>query len=162
MAYLFFPFFSLCVLAVAYNRHLLFMRSELSKRNKYWLSRRRYLSLYHFCLQYQEWKDEYATLDGKKAINMDGMPHGSSVGSPTEALGVRRAELSGLIKMIEDTAHETDPMLAKYILRGVTDENATYTYLQMMMDMPCSRNTYYQRKRRFYWLLSKKIKIVIS
>lgn len=138
------------------------MRSEISKRNKYWLSRQRYLSLYYFCLQYHEWKDEYATLDGKKAINLDGMPHGSSSGSPTEALGIRRAELSNMIKVVEETAHETDPMLEKYILRGVTDESVTFTYLQMMMDMPCSRNTYYQRKRRFYWLLSKKIKIGTS
>lgn len=134
------------------------MRSEISRKNKYWLERQKYLTLYHYCLQYQSWKDEYVTLDGKKAMVYDGMPHGSSVGSPTENLAIKRAKLSDKIKQLEETAVETDPALAKWILKGVTDENATYTYLQMMMDIPCSQNTYHARKRRFYWLLDKKMK----
>jgi len=138
------------------------MRSEISKKSKYWIERQRYLLLYHYCLQYQSWKDEYSTLDGKKAMVYDGMPHGTSVGSPTESLAIKRAELSAQIQGLEQTAYEADPALAKWILKGVTDENATYTYLQMMMDIPCSRNTYYSRRRYFFWLLDKKVKIGIS
>ena len=92
----------------------------------------------------------------------DGMPHGNNVGSPTESLAIKRAELSAQIQGLEQTAYEADPALAKWILKGVTDENATYTYLQMMMDIPCSRNTYYSRRRYFFWLLDKKVKIGIS
>ena len=134
------------------------IRAELSRKNKYWISKHRFYELYHFCLQYQEWKDEYATLDGKKAINMDGMPHGSGVGSPTEALGIQRAELSAKINLVESAAHETDPALEKYIIKGVTDENATFTYLKMIMGIECSDFTYYARRRKFFWILDKKLK----
>lgn len=151
------------VLAVSYNRRFLTMgkvRAELSRKNKYWISKHRFYELYHFCLQYQEWKDEYNTLDGKKAINMDGMPHGSSVGSPTEALGIRRAELYNKIHLVEAIANEADPALSKYILKGVTEEGITFTYLQMRMGINCAPGTYYDRRRRFFWLLDKKYKKV--
>ena len=31
------------------------MRTTVSKKNKYWISRHRYLELSHFCAQYNEW-----------------------------------------------------------------------------------------------------------
>ena len=31
------------------------MKSTVSKKNKYWISRHRYLELVHFCAQYDEW-----------------------------------------------------------------------------------------------------------
>lgn len=96
-------------------------------------------------------------LDGKKAMVYDGMPHGTTVGSPTENLAIRRAILSEKIDLIEKTAYETDPDYAKYIVKGVTDENATFTYLKMIMGIPCSDFTYYERRRKFFWLLDKKI-----
>ena len=133
------------------------IRAELSRKNKYWISKHRFYELYHFCLQYKEWKDEYSTLDGKKAINMDGMPHGTSVGSPTENLAIRRAMLSEKMHLVESVASEADPALAKFILKGVTEEGITFTYLQMRMDMNCAPGTYYDRRRRFFWLLDKKV-----
>ena len=113
--------------------------------------------MYHFCLQYQEWKDEYAMLDGKKAMVYDGMPHGTTVGSPTERLAIRRAELAHNIHLVESTAEEADPTIAKYIIKGVTEEGITYTYLDMKMGISCSAGTYYSRRRRFFWLLDQKV-----
>ena len=60
-------------------------------------------------------------------------------------------------KLIEQTAMETDSELYQYIIKAVTNEYVTYKYLQTIMNIPCSRNTYYDRRRKFYYLLSKKI-----
>ena len=133
------------------------VRSEMSPNNKWWISKHRFLELYHYCLQYKEWKDEYESLDGKKSINYDGMPHGTNTGDPTYDLAVRRVELKNKIQMVQMTSHETDIALQKYILEGVTNENATFEYLYFKMGMPCSRNTYYERRKKFYWLLDKHL-----
>ena len=132
------------------------MRSEVSKKNRYWLDKEKYMELYHACHQYQRWKDEYTLLDGKRGFENDGGTHERSTDSPVENVAIRRAQLAEYMKMIEDTAKETDPFLWEYIFRGVTDPTVTVTYLQEIMGMPCSHNTYYARKRRFYWLFSKK------
>ena len=58
---------------------------------------------------------------------------------------------------IEQTAIEADPELYPWILEGVTQDYATYRYLRDAKKMPCGKNMYYERRRRFYWLLSKKI-----
>ena len=49
---------------------------------------------------------------------------------------------------------EADEYLYEYIMKAVT-EGLPYTYLQTVMDIPCSRDTYYDRYRKFFWLLSK-------
>ena len=38
------------------------IRAELSKNNKYWISKHRYYELKHFCLQYPEWQKEYSNI----------------------------------------------------------------------------------------------------
>ena len=104
------------------------------------------------------WKDEYTTLSrqGISGVEYDGMPHGSDVGNPTEHVGIRLAELKTKMETIERTAEETDPVLAKYILKAVTNEDVTFNYLKQFMDIPCEKDMYYDRRRKFYWLMSKR------
>ena len=40
------------------------MRTTVSKKNKYWISRHRYLELSHFCAQYNEWIKIRKDLEG--------------------------------------------------------------------------------------------------
>ena len=35
--------------------------------------------------------------------------------------------------------------------------NITYNYLQMNHNIPCGKDMYYDRRKRFYWLLSQRI-----
>lgn len=56
--------------------------------------------------------------------------------------------------MIEKAALEADDKLYSYILKAVT-ENLSYAYLKTRLDIPCSKDTYYDRYRRFFWLLNK-------
>lgn len=126
-------------------------------KDKYNISKHRFLELYHFCMQYKEWKAELEALtDTVKAIGYSGEIKGSSMKSVTEELAMKRAELSKKCELIEQTAIEADPELYQYIIEGVTEEYASYKYLSATMKIPCSQNTYYERRKKFYWLLSEK------
>lgn len=126
---------------------------------KYGISPHRFKELYHFCLQYHEWKDELKyKCDTVKSIEITDMPvaHGGS-SDQTQSLAIRRTELSNKVKLIEDTAMEADAEIYKYIIKAVTNEGITYNYLSTVMNIPCGKDMYYDRRRKFYWLLSQKI-----
>jgi len=112
---------------------------------------------YNFCLQYNEWKDElkYNT-HTVGAQELTGMPFGTGKSDSTAYLAMKRAELERKCQLIEQTAIEADSEIYPYILKAVTNEHVGYNYLQTIMDIPCSRNTFYDRRRKFYYLMSMK------
>lgn len=126
---------------------------------KYEISKHRFLELYHFCMQYQEWKNELKLVKDtvKGMTNTDGIRGSGGVGSATEQLVIRRLKLLEKCGLIEQTAIEADPELYQYIIEGVTAEYASYKYLREAKGIPCGKDMYYNRRRRFYWLLSQKI-----
>lgn len=71
---------------------------------------------------------------------------------PTARHAIRKADYIERIRLVERVADETDEILCDYILKAVT-EGLSYTYLRTKMNMPCSRDMYYDRYRRFFWLL---------
>lgn len=135
------------------------MSRILSTKNPYYLTKHRFYEVYHYAMQYQEWKDEYRTTEQTmRGIAYDGVKVKSSgSGDALERVAIRLTELSEKIEMLEEVARETDKDLSEYILRGATDEQVTYNYLSMVLHIPCSRNTYYSLRRKFYWLLSKRL-----
>lgn len=135
------------------------MSRILSTKNPYYLTKHRFYEVYHYAMQYQEWKDEYRTTEQTmRGIAYDGVKVKSSgSGDALERVAIRLTELSEKIEMLEAVARETDKDLSEYILRGATDEQVTYNYLSMVLHIPCSRNTYYSLRRKFYWLLSKRL-----
>lgn len=132
------------------------IRPELSLKNKYWIDRHRYYELKHFCLQYKQWKQTYSSLNdlGLSRTNFSGLPTSNDLSDLTAEYALRKAEVANKIKMIESAAMETDDELWYYIVKAVT-EGLAYTQLKMMFDIPCSRDTYYDRYRRFFWVLSQ-------
>lgn len=128
-------------------------------KDKYKISKHRFLEVYHHCMQYQEWKDElHYKKDAVKSIEYGDTIRGSGgTGSSTEKLAIRRVELQKKCELIEQTAIEADADIYQYIIKAATNDYITYTYLQNVMGIPCSRNTYYSRRKKFYWLLSQKI-----
>lgn len=126
-------------------------------RSKYGISGHRFKELYYWCLQYDEWKDElkYKT-NTVRSIEITDMPTAHNGEDATQQLAIRRAQLSKNCELIEQTAIEADSELYQYLLKAVTNEDVTYRYLKMIMGIPCSHNTYYNRRRKFYWLLSQK------
>ena len=132
------------------------IRPEISEKNKYYIDKHRYYELKHFCLQYKEWKKAYTSCN--EAIIFGSsfeMKTRNNVPSDiTAKYGMMKAHYDRRIKLIERCAMEADEYLYKYILQAVT-EGLSYTYLKAKLDIPCGRDMYYDRYRRFFWLLSK-------
>ena len=131
------------------------LRAEISQKNKYWISKHRYYELKHFCLQYPEWKKAYLKLCDKSLplSIIEASPTYNLHSDPTAQRALTNVYYSDRIKLIEKTALEADPCLHDYIIKGVT-EGRSYTYLKTVMGMPCGKDMYYDRYRKFFWLLN--------
>ena len=132
------------------------IRAKISEKNKYYIDKHRYYELKHFCLQYNEWKKAYSSCNEAIifASNLDKMPSSNIPSDLTAKYAVKKAYYGERIKLIERAAMEADDFLYPYILKAVT-EGLSYTYLKAKLDIPCGRDTYYDRYRRFFWLLSE-------
>ena len=128
-------------------------RSKISVKNKYWIPRFRYLELKNFCLQYKDWKlalKEISLLRSEFEKTST-----SLLGDPTELIAIKRLKYKRNIELIEETAALADQSIAKWIIKGVT-ENYSYEYLHYQLDLPVGRDTYYDRYRKFFWLLDQR------
>lgn len=132
------------------------IRAEISEKNKYWIDKHRHYELKHFCLQYPSWKKAYLDFDNTSLpLSMiDSMPTSNLPGDPTAKRAIMKAHYLEKIELVEGIAKRADRYLYKYILKAVT-ENLSYTYLKSKLDIPCGRDMYYDRYRRFFWLLSE-------
>lgn len=128
------------------------IRPEVSRKNKYWIDRHRHYELKHFCLQYPEWKRAYRSSPSISSSFGNEPSGGDLHEDPTAKHAMRKVCYMERIKLIERIAGEADEDLHNYILKGVT-EGLSYTYLKTKMNMPCSRDMYYDRYRKFFWLL---------
>lgn len=133
------------------------IRAKISPKNKYWIEKHRYYELKHFCLQYPIWKKAYEDIADitMYTTSLIEVSTGSKIPSDIVARNaIDKTVYSNRIDTIEKAAYEADPELSYYILRGVTEE-LSFTYLKSRLGMPCSKDTYYDRYRRFFWILSK-------
>ena len=132
------------------------IRAEISQKNRYWIDKHRHYELKHFCLQYPIWKNAYAAFnDVSVPLSMiERVPTSNIPGDPTAKRAVMKAHYLEKMKLIEDVAKEADRYLYKYIIKAVT-EDLSYTYLKSKLEIPCGRDMYYDRYRRFFWLLSE-------
>lgn len=131
------------------------IRAEISEKNKYYIDKHRHYELKHFCLQYPSWKKAYADFDDTSISlsTIENIPTSNIPGDPTAKRAVMKAHYSERIKLIERIAMEADRYLYEYILKAVT-ENLSYTYLKSRLNIPCGKDMYYDRYRKFFWLLS--------
>lgn len=133
------------------------IRPELSKNHKYWIPKHRYYELKYFCLQYPLWKKAYDILDGLQGYSYD-IVRSSKTNAISDVTAIcveERSIYRDRMNIIEKTTIETDPYLASYILKAVTD-GRSYTYMKETLNIPCGKDMYYDRYRRFFWLLDRK------
>lgn len=131
------------------------LKPELSKKNKYWIDRNRYYELKYFCLQYPLWKRAHMDLDASKVSSWSLVPsHDGTLRDPVALVVSERELYSSRMAMVEKAARDSDPFLSSYILKAVT-EGHSFTYLESSLEIPCSRDTYYDRYRKFFWLLDQ-------
>ena len=116
---------------------------SVGKRLKRKGTRKRYLELRYFALQYPEWKRKYAELDGCAGLASRGADilrvNASKIADRTAEIAIQRKLLSDYIRMVE---------------QAVT-ANLTLVALKQVYDMPCERDMFYDRRRKFYWALSR-------
>ena len=133
------------------------LRAELSEKNAYWIEKHRYYELKHFCLQYPIWKKAYTALDGTntKTMNLAMRVITNNIDDPTSRYAIARAYYADRMNMLERVANFTNPELAKYLLKGIT-EGWSYDILKARLNIPCCKDIYYDLYRRFFWLLDKE------
>lgn len=129
------------------------IRSETSKKNPYWIDRHRYYELKHFCLQYPIWKKIYEMTSSYSSRPPELIIFSSDISDPVERCASAREFYGDRIKMLEDCADATDPVIGRYILAGVT-EGMSYEFLRSRYDVPCCKDVYYGLYRKFFWILS--------
>lgn len=124
------------------------IRPSISKNNPYYISKHRYYELKHYCLQYPEWKKELASIG-------DIFHTGDEWHDPTGNTAVYRACLIDKIKSVERAANCTDEYLGDFIFLAVT-QDYSYTYLSTKLGMACGKDMYYDRYRKFFYILSSQ------
>lgn len=131
------------------------IRPEISTKNKYWIDKHRHYELKHFCLQYNSFKKLHKEAL-ESCLSASRLEKESSTNLPsdiTAKYALKKAYYAEKINMIEQAAMEADEDLYIYILKAVT-EGLSYTYLRSVIDIPCGRDLYYDRYRRFFWILN--------
>jgi hypothetical protein len=131
------------------------IRAEISEKNKYYIDKHRHYELKHFCLQYPSWKKAYADFEDTSVSlsTIENVPTSNIPGDPTAKRAMMKAHYSERINLIERIAMEADRYLYEYILKAVT-EGLSYTYLKSRLNIPCGKDMYYDRYRKFFWLLN--------
>ena len=132
------------------------IRPEISTKNKYYIDKHRHYELKHFCLQYPTWKKLH-TEALESCISAAKLERESSTNIPsdiTAKYAMKRNYYAEKIDLIEQTAMEADKYLYSYILKAVT-EGLSFTYLKTRLGIPCGKDMYYDRYRKFFWLLSQ-------
>lgn len=132
------------------------IKPELSRKNKYFIEKHRYYELKHFSLQYIIWKKAYAALDNlsKRPDDLASIKSKGVVSDPTARTAIAKDSYRRKIDMIEQAAEEADKELAPYIILGVT-EGLSYDNLYTYHQIPCCRDVYYDRYRKYFWALNK-------
>ncbi len=134
------------------------MKKRTLTLQKYGISAKRYKELCGFCEQYPEWKEELLELEpSPKPQRVDGMPFSQTNNTTDETcdLAIKRAMLSKKIKLVEDTAKEASQEMWEYIIKSACYEQP-FWYLRDIAKIPISEASFSDRRRYFFYLLSKK------
>jgi hypothetical protein len=126
---------------------------------KYALSKEEFLSAKYYALRYNAWLAEYNSLkDSMGAITVDDMPHAkNNISNPNQRLAERRAELREKMEIIEQAAKDANPEIARELMIMATNYDMTFERLKAECDIPYESTQFYKYRRKFYYLLSKKI-----
>lgn len=128
-----------------------------AKNSKYYVEKEVFDTVLHFCRQYPLWVAELkADSTSVAGLNYDkDAIQTSNDSDPTSKLGMRRAMISRKKDLVDNCARQVAADLSDWLIKGV---GYGLTYYQLYeRGIPCSRNTYYSIRRRFYYEMSKLI-----
>lgn len=131
------------------------LKAALSQNNPYWIPKERYYELKYFCLQYPHWKVAYHNLNGlEKHSDYVTAPSNPYSSDPTAKTASRRSYFSDRMDMVKKAAIETDSVIGSYIFKAVIN-GFSYDVINARESVPCSRCTYYELYRKFFFILDK-------
>lgn len=134
------------------------IRPELSKKNKYYISKYRYYELKYYCLQYPEWKKELLECQ-EKIVSTSSIilsKREKSLEDKVSEIAIRKNSLERKMENIVFSCKESDPQLWNFLLIAVT-EGMSWTYLSTALRMPCGRDYFYDKYHKFFYILSRKL-----
>lgn len=131
------------------------VRTKVSSSNKWFVEKDRYLELLHFCRQYETWKRKLNNLSNLRAICSDDEPKSGEPGDPTANIAIACSKYTAKIDMVESAALEADEYIGKFILKGIIDD-LSFDKLNAKYEIGCCKDTYYDRYRKFFYILDKK------
>jgi len=120
------------------------------------ITRNRYFELLHFCRQYPEWRTEASSLIGTHGQQMDGMPHGTSVGNPVASAAERRAGLLAKIELIESCAKDVQNGEWYTALIQNACMARSYTMIDPTLLPTSNRQAFYKARQMFFGLLDAR------
>ena len=131
-------------------------RNSYNPHGKYYLPEARQSELYYRCRQLPMWQEELQEMNGLQAVNYERIGSRSGTADPTSSLAIRRAMLEKRIRMITDTANEVDSFYARWIVEAVATGRPFYSII-LRDDVPATPRQLYARKKKFFWILSRKL-----
>lgn len=134
------------------------IRTKLSKQNKWYIPKERYLELKHWCLQYQWWKEEvsnYYWYSRTELTQINNIYPGGI--SPVELAYERMKEFEYKIDLFETCIKATtdDPEIQNALWLGLK-EGKSYKVMHALGIIHCSERMYYDNYHKFFWILDKK------
>lgn len=132
---------------------------ELSEKNDYYIPRHRYYELLHFCRQYTDYiaeKENILNTCVRPVVFSDTYTMTDYIEEThAEKWAFRLADVDDKIQLIEQAAVDADEELSGYILMAVTS-GLGYDTMNARYNVPCARNTFYDRYRKFFWILDQR------
>lgn len=129
------------------------IRPELSSKNRWHISKHRYYELKHFCLQYPEWRKNYEQAirypEIARIVRSESVQWNDPTGNAVKLMDIYKSK----IDLVESAAVDSDEVLGRYILKAVT-EGLSFTTMKMIYNIPCGKDMYYDRYRKFFYILS--------
>ena len=140
-------------------------KPEPSKKNKYYISKHRYYELKHWVMQYPEWKKYLDDFYGHYPVGIIDLTERPTLSTnPTQWEVEQRDRYQQNIRTVVNTIqtafedlgspYEAPTDFHWQILDTIIN-GESYDILNAKHGAPFSREYYYTRYRRFFWLLSK-------
>ena len=123
------------------------VRTKLSKKSKYYISDFRRKELKYFCLQYKEWKEYLKDYYLRYGTN--------EFSDPTAEEAMLRTIYISNIDLINEISKIAGGEIWEYLFKAVT-EDLSFVNLKTLHNIPCSKDYYYERYHKFWYLLSQK------
>lgn len=120
------------------------IRASVAVSNPFYISKHRYYELKHRCLQYNDWKKRLAVESNQS------LPEQRFEPDKTGRVATGLVNWSTPIAQVERCCEEAGGDISKWLLIAVT-EGKSYAVLCP----PCSKEYFYQRYRKFFYLLDK-------